>query len=184
MTVTPGNPETATILATYKSGEFESVQFLSVESLIPTAASMLEDLEVPESITSETALPTLEGVTIEWAVESGKNAISIVDGKLVPAIVEVNTPTTIKATITYNEVTRSKNYVVLVQAPVTFIKTALNAAEALNDKETTENLTFLSVLLKASKTHIANNIRTYPSIFPTVHTRFSYSVTTLTMRQR
>lgn len=128
MTVTPGNPETATILATYKSGEFESVQFLSVESLIPTAASMLEDLEVPESITSETALPTLEGVTIEWAVESGKNAISIVDGKLVPAIVEVNTPTTIKATITYNEVTRSKNYVVLVQAPVTFIKTALNAA--------------------------------------------------------
>lgn len=138
MTVTPGNPETATILATYKSGEFESVQFLSVESLIPTAASMLEDLEVPESITSETALPTLEGVTIEWAVESGKNAISIVDGKLVPAIVEVNTPTTIKATITYNEVTRSKNYVVLVQAPVTFIKTALNAAEALNDKETTE----------------------------------------------
>lgn len=138
MTVTPGNPETATILATYKSGEFESVQFLSVESLIPTAASMLEDLEVPESITSETALPTLEGVTIEWAVESGKNAISIVDGKLVPAIVEVNTPTTIKATITYNEVTRSKNYVVLVQAPVTFIKTALNAADALNDKETTE----------------------------------------------
>lgn len=138
MTVTPGNPETATILATYKSGEFESVQFFFVESLIPTAASMLEDLEVPDSITSETALPTLEGVTIEWSVESGKNAISIVDGKLVPAIVEVNTPTTIKATITYNEVTRSKNYIVLVQAPVTFIKTALNAAEALNDKATTE----------------------------------------------
>lgn len=138
MTVTPGNPETTTVLATYKLGDYEAIQFIYVESLIPTAASMLEDLEVPESITSETALPTLEGVTIEWAVESGKNAISIVDGKLVPAIVEVNTPTTIKATITYNEVTRSKNYVVLVQAPVTFIKTALNAAEALNDKETTE----------------------------------------------
>lgn len=143
MTVTPGNPETATICATYKSGEFESVQFFFVESLIPTAASMLEDLDVPESITSDTALPTLEDVTIEWAVVSGANAISIVDGKLVPAIVEVNTPTTIKATITHNEVTRSKEYVVLVQAPITFIKTALNAAEALDDKASTEEFYIL-----------------------------------------
>lgn len=116
MTVTPGNPETATILATYKSGEFESVQFLSVESLIPTAASMLEDLEVPESIKAVTDLPTVEGATIEWTVESGKNALAIKNGQLIPTLTENDVLTSVKATLTYNGATRSKNYIITVKA--------------------------------------------------------------------
>ena len=116
MTVTPGNPETATILATYKSGEFESVQFLSVESLIPTAASMLEDLEVPESIKAVTDLPTVEGATIEWEVESGKNVLAIKNGQLIPTLTENDVLTSVKATLTYNGATRSKNYIVTVKA--------------------------------------------------------------------
>lgn len=116
MTVTPGNPETATILATYKSGEFESVQFLSVESLIPTAASMLEDLEVPESIKAVADLPTVEGATIEWEVESGKNVLAIKNGQLIPTLTENDVLTSVKATLTYNGATRSKNYIVTVKA--------------------------------------------------------------------
>lgn len=116
MTVTPGNPETATILATYKSREFESVQFLSVESLIPTAASMLEDLEVPESIKAVTDLPTVEGATIEWEVESGKNVLAIKNGQLIPTLTENDVLTSVKATLTYNGATRSKNYIVTVKA--------------------------------------------------------------------
>lgn len=116
MTVTPGNPETATILATYKSGEFESVQFLSVESLIPTAASMLEDLEVPESIKAVTDLPTVEGATIEWEVESGKNVLAIKNGQLIPTLTENDVLTSVKATLTYNGATRSKNYIITVKA--------------------------------------------------------------------
>lgn len=116
MTVTPGNPETATILATYKSGEFESVQFLSVESLIPTAASMLEDLEFPESIKAVTDLPTVEGATIEWEVESGKNVLAIKNGQLIPTLTENDVLTSVKATLTYNGATRSKNYIVTVKA--------------------------------------------------------------------
>lgn len=116
MTVTPGNPETATICATYKSGEFESVQFFFVESLIPTAASMLEDLDVPESINTVTDLPTIEGATIEWKVVFGEDSIAIKNGQLIPTLKENNVLTSINATLTYNGVTRTKDYVITVKA--------------------------------------------------------------------
>lgn len=118
MTVTPGNPETATILATYKSGEFESVQFLSVESLIPTAASILDDLKekLKDPIKAVTDLPTVEGATIEWKVVSGKDSIQIKNGQLIPTLKENDVRTIINATLTYNGMTRNKDYVVVVKA--------------------------------------------------------------------
>lgn len=118
MTVTPGNPETATILATYKSGEFKSIQFFFVESLIPTAASMLDDLkdELKDPIKAVTDLPTVEGATIEWKVVSGKDSIQIKNGQLIPTLKENDVRTIINATLTYNGVTRNKDYVVVVKA--------------------------------------------------------------------
>ena len=118
MTVTPGNPETATILATYKSGEFKSIQFFFVESLIPTAASMLDDLkdELKDPIKAVTDLPTVEGATIEWKVVSGKDSIKIENGQLIPTLKEKDVRTIINATLTYNGVTRNKDYVVVVKA--------------------------------------------------------------------
>lgn len=118
MTVTPGNPETATILATYKSGEFKSIQFFFVESLIPNAASMLDDLkdELKDPIKAVTDLPTVEGATIEWKVVSGKDSIKIENGQLIPTLKEKDVRTIINATLTYNGVTRNKDYVVVVKA--------------------------------------------------------------------
>lgn len=115
--VKPGNPETTTIRATYKVGEFEAVQFFFVESLIPTAASMLDDLAVPEKIREVTDLPTVpEGATVEWKVVSGDTSIAIKDGQLIPTLKEKDVATIINATLTYNNVTRSKDYVVIVKA--------------------------------------------------------------------
>lgn len=117
MKVTPGNPETATIMATYTVGEFKSIQFFFVESLIPTAASMLEDLAVPETINAVTELPTApEGATIEWKVMSQKTSIAISNGQLIPTLKEKDVATIVNATLTYNGVTRSKDYVVIVKA--------------------------------------------------------------------
>lgn len=117
MKVTPGNPETATIMATYTVGEFKSIQFFFVESLIPTAASMLDDLAVPETINAVTELPTApEGATIEWKVMSQKTSIAISNGQLIPTLKEKDVATIVNATLTYNGVTRSKDYVVIVKA--------------------------------------------------------------------
>lgn len=117
MKVTPGNPETATIMATYTVGEFKSIQFFFVESLIPTAASMLEDLDVPETINAVTELPAApEGATIEWKVMSQKTSIAISNGQLIPTLKEKDVATIVNATLTYNGVTRSKDYVVIVKA--------------------------------------------------------------------
>lgn len=117
MKVTPGNPETATVLATYKLGDYEAIQFFYVESLIPTAASMLEDLAVPETINAVTELPTApEGATIEWKVMSQKTSIAISNGQLIPTLKEKDVATIVNATLTYNGVTRSKDYVVIVKA--------------------------------------------------------------------
>lgn len=117
LTVKPGNPETTTIRATYKVGEFEAVQFFFVESLIPTAASMLDDLAVPEKIREVTDLPTVpEGATVEWKVVSGDTSIAFKDGQVIPTLKEKDVATIINATLTYNNVTRSKDYVVIVKA--------------------------------------------------------------------
>ena len=117
MKVTPGNPETATIMATYTVGEFKSIQFFFVESLIPTAASMLEDLDVPETINAVTELPAApKGATIEWKVMSQKTSIAISNGQLIPTLKEKDVATIVNATLTYDGVTRSKDYVVIVKA--------------------------------------------------------------------
>lgn len=119
LTVKPGNPETTTIRATYKVGEFEAVQFFFVESLIPTAASMLDDFTaaLPEKIREVTDLPTTPaGATVEWKVVSGDTSIAIKGGQLIPTLKEKDVATIINATLTYNNVTRSKDYVVIVKA--------------------------------------------------------------------
>lgn len=140
MKVTPGNPETATIMATYTVGEFKSIQFFFVESLIPTAASMLDDLAVPKKISEEITLPTAPAdATLTWEVaEENKEVVQIKDGKLIPATVNNDTLVMVTATISYKGVVRSKNYVVIIEAPKTFIKLALDAANALEDQKTTE----------------------------------------------
>lgn len=140
MKVTPGNPETTTILATYKLGDYETIQFFYVESLIPTASSMLDDLNVKERIGEETELPVAPAdATLTWEVaEESSEFVQIKDGKLIPAIVNNDTLVMLKATITYKGITRTKDFVVIIQAPKTFIKLALDAANALEDKKTTE----------------------------------------------
>lgn len=117
MKVTPGNPETATIMATYTVGEFKSIQFFFVESLIPTAASMLEDLKVPKKIKEVAELPTAPSdATLTWEVVDGKESIAIKDGQLYPTLKEFDVPTIVRATLTYKGVTRTKDFVVIVKA--------------------------------------------------------------------
>lgn len=117
MTVTPGNPETTTVLATYKLGDYETIQFIYVESLIPTASSMLDDLKVSKKIKEVAELPTAPSdATIEWKVVDGKESIAIKDGQLYPTLKEFDVPTIVKATLTYKGVTRTKEFVVIVKA--------------------------------------------------------------------
>lgn len=140
MKVTPGNPETATIMATYTVGEFKSIQFFFVESLIPTAASMLDDLAVPKKISEEITLPTAPAdATLTWEVaKESKEVAQIKDGKLIPATVNNDTLVMVTATMAYKGVVRTKNFVIIIEAPKTFIKLALDAANALEDQKTTE----------------------------------------------
>lgn len=117
MKVTPGNPETATVLATYKLGDYEAIQFIYVESLIPTASSMLDDLKVPKKIKEVAELPTAPSdATLTWEVVDGKESVVFKDGQLYPTLKEFDVPTIVRATLTYNGVTRSKDYVVIVKA--------------------------------------------------------------------
>ena len=156
MTVKPGNPETATILVTYTVGEFEAVQFLHVSSLVPSAASMLAALAVPENIKSTTALPTApEGATIEWEVVDHKDSLEIVDGKLVPTLKEKNVAVIIRATLTYNNETRTKDYVVVVldnkgtaDKPYT-VAEAIEATKGLAKNEVTSYVLYMKGVVKS-----------------------------------
>lgn len=117
MTVTPGNPETTTVLATYKLGDYEAIQFIYVESLIPTAASMLDDLKVPKKIKEVAELPTAPSdATLTWEVVDGKESVVFKDGQLYPTLKEFDVPTIVRATLTYKGVTRTKDFVVVVKA--------------------------------------------------------------------
>lgn len=117
MTVTPGNPETTTVLATYKLGDYEAIQFIYVESLIPTAASMLDDLKVPKKIKEVAELPTAPSdATLTWEVVDGKESVVLKDGQLYPTLKEFDVPTIVRATLTYKGVTRTKDFVVVVKA--------------------------------------------------------------------
>lgn len=122
-TVKPGNPEITTVQITYTLGDFSTVQFIHVESLIPSAASMLEDLEVVRNISEATDLPTApEGATLVWEMkdELGNPVVSdtlkIENGQLIPTLKEKASTNIITATLTYNGVTRSRDFVIVVNA--------------------------------------------------------------------
>lgn len=122
-TVKPGNPEITTVQITYTLGDFSTVQFIHVESLIPSAASMLEDLEVVRNISEATDLPTApEGATLVWEMkdEFGNPVVSdtlkIENGQLIPTLKEKASTNIITATLTYNGVTRSRDFVIVVNA--------------------------------------------------------------------
>lgn len=122
-TVKPGNPEITTVQITYTLGDFSTVQFIHVESLIPSAASMLEDLEVVRNISEATDLPIApEGATLVWEMkdELGNPVVSdtlkIENGQLIPTLKEKASTNIITATLTYKGVTRSRDFVIVVNA--------------------------------------------------------------------
>lgn len=116
MTVTPGNPENTHIMVSYVLGDFKTVSFFYVESLVPTAATMVEDLVVAEKINSVTDLPTFADATINWTVKSGSNSLAIVNNQLVPTLTEEDVTTIITAELTYKGETRTKDFIVIVKA--------------------------------------------------------------------
>lgn len=116
-TITPGNPESTLVKVTYTVGDYSAVQFITIKSLIPTAASMIADLVVPSGISQAEDLPEApEGATIEWKIEGSSENLKIVDGQLIPTLKDKKFSVTISATLTYEGVTRSKLFVVVVNA--------------------------------------------------------------------
>lgn len=117
ISVTPSNPETTTILATYTIGEFKAIQFFFVESLVPTAATILEDMEMPDKIAEVTELPVVpEGATIVWNVVNGNDSLVIKNDQMIPTLKENDVAVTINGEVTYKGETRNKDFIVVVKA--------------------------------------------------------------------
>lgn len=120
LTLTPGNPEQTTLQVTYTCGEFTTVQFFYIKSLVPTAATIMDDLAelVPETIKQVTDLPTIDGIEITWEVKNAgdNNNISINNGQLIPVLEEEEVKVSITATLTYNEVTKTKTFYITIAA--------------------------------------------------------------------
>lgn len=123
LTVTPGSREQSTLEITYTLGEFKTVQFVYITSLVPTASTMLDDLKekMPTSIKAVFDLPTMDGATIEWTVhkgeKDGKTVIEIINGQIVPTLYEEEIKgMSVTAKLTYQGVTKSKNFVFAVEA--------------------------------------------------------------------
>lgn len=123
LTVTPGSREQSTLEITYTLGEFKTVQFVYITSLVPTASTMLDDLKekMPTSIKAVFDLPTMDGATIEWEVhkgeKDGKTVIEIINGQIVPTLYEEEIKgMSVTAKLTYQGVTKSKNFVFAVEA--------------------------------------------------------------------
>lgn len=123
LTINPSNPETTILQVNYKLGEFETVQLFYIKTLEPSAKSMLDELVVPEQLLKETALPKVEGATIEWTVgELNAEALTIdkENNQFVPhADKELNKAVIVTAKLTYkkseNEIQEaSKNFVITV----------------------------------------------------------------------
>lgn len=115
ITVTPGNPEQSTLEVTYTCGDFTTVQFFYINSLIPTASTILDDIAAEDvlvnAIKQVIDLPTAPaGAELTWAVKNaGKNNnISISNGQLVPVLEEGEVKVQLTATVTYEGVTKSK----------------------------------------------------------------------------
>lgn len=128
LTVTPGNPEQSTLEITYKLGEFKTVQFVYIKSLIPTAVTMLDDIEaemsklVGDGINKVVVLPSAPaGATLTWSVRKGEKdgntVIEIIDGQIVPTLYENEVKgMSITATLTYEGVTKTRTIFINVKA--------------------------------------------------------------------
>lgn len=147
--VVPGNTETGVIQVTYTIGEFSTVEFLHITSLIPTAQTMMSDLEeiMPTSIKAVTDLPTLEGVEIKWEItDAGKvvidgkevadaKAIEIANGQLVPTLSENAVKVKVKASLTYKEEDAYTVFTITVEAG--------KGAKAIDMAEVKENTPYI-----------------------------------------
>lgn len=117
MVVTPGNPETTSIQVKYSINGFETVQFVYVYSLIPSAASIIEGIKLPDSISGEYKLPTYEGAELVWEIESGdEDSLKIEGGKLIPTIGRDKITYILRLTLTYEEKEKVKEYVVILDS--------------------------------------------------------------------
>ncbi len=117
MVVTPGNPETTSIQVKYSINGFETVQFVYVYSLIPSAASIIEGIKLPDSISGEYKLPTYEGADLVWEIESGdEDSLKIENGKLIPTIGRDKITYILRLTLTYEEKEKVKEYVVILDS--------------------------------------------------------------------
>lgn len=116
-TVTPDKHEIATVKVTYtlKDGEtvvYSTVQFFDVESLVPTASTIMDELVAPPA-TAEKDFE-LDANAI-WEVVEG-TGITIENGVAKLTRTAEDQKVTLKATVSYNNETKTKNFVVTVAA--------------------------------------------------------------------
>lgn len=119
LTVTPGNPETTALQVKYSINDFETVQYIYISSLIPTAASMIEEIKLPDSIIGEVDLPTIEGAEIVWEILTGDTNSLTIDAennKLVPVLGDKAITYIISAKLTYNGQERTKKFVIVLKS--------------------------------------------------------------------
>lgn len=116
-TVTPDKHEIATVKVTYtlKDGEtvvYSTVQFFDVESLVPTASTIMDELVAPP----EKAEKDFElDANATWEVVEG-TGITIENGVAKLTRTAEDQKVTLKATVSYNNETKTKNFVVTVAA--------------------------------------------------------------------
>lgn len=116
-TVTPDKHEIATVKVTYtlKDGEtvvYSTVQFFDVESLVPTASTIMDELVAPPT-TAEKDFELDANAT--WEVVEG-TGITIENGVAKLTRTAEDQKVTLKATVSYNNETKTKNFVVTVAA--------------------------------------------------------------------
>lgn len=116
-TVTPNKHEIATVKVTYtlKDGEtvvYSTVQFFDVESLVPTASTIMDELVAPPA-TAEKDFELDANAT--WEVVEG-TGITIENGVAKLTRTAEDQKVTLKATVSYNNETKTKNFVVTVAA--------------------------------------------------------------------
>ncbi|HIR66227.1 MAG TPA: OB-fold nucleic acid binding domain-containing protein [Candidatus Fimimonas gallinarum] len=116
-TVTPDKHEIATVKVTYtlKDGEtvvYSTVQFFDVESLVPTASTIMDELVAPPA-KAEKDFELDANAT--WEVVEG-TGITIENGVAKLTRTAEDQKVTLKATVSYNNETKTKNFVVTVAA--------------------------------------------------------------------
>lgn len=116
-TVTPNKHEIATVKVTYtlKDGEtvvYSTVQFFDVESLVPTASTIMDELVAPPA-KAEKDFELDANAT--WEVVEG-TGITIENGVAKLTRTAEDQKVTLKATVSYNNETKTKNFVVTVAA--------------------------------------------------------------------